>query len=133
MELEDLVGRKKLDAVSFSDASGRFEDADFIKFRLDGVVYCAMEDGEDGYRSSCRELIILDHDDIDNVFPPVDVDCVVRDGVGMYGEDDYILTLYDAITFEVVLNVGTCFVDEYYPYFVAQFFPEAMHINQGVI
>lgn len=134
MELEDLVGRKKLDAVSFSDASGRFGDADFIKFRLDGVVYCATEDEEDGYRSSygelssCEELIILDHDDIDNVFPPVGVDCVVRDS-----EDECILTLYDAITFEVVLNVGTCYIDAYHPYFVAQFFPEAMCINRGAL
>lgn len=128
MELKDLVGRKKLDAVSFSDSTDRFGHASFVKFRLDGVVYCAVEDEDDGYRSLLGELLILDYDDIDNVFPPINVDCVLLDD-----NADYRLILYDVVTSAEVLNVGTCYFDEYYPYFVAQFFPEAMCINQGVV
>jgi len=127
MELKDLVGRKKLDAVSFSDSTDRFGYASFVKFRLDGVVYCAVEDEDDGYRSSLRELLILDHADIDNAFPSIDVDCVYEPDAELD-----LLSIFDIQTRELVLQVGTDYTDEYYPYFVDRFFPEAMCINQGV-
>lgn len=127
MELQDLVGRKKLDAVSFSDSTDRFGSARFVKFRLDGVVHCAVEDEDDGYRSSLGELLILDHADIDNAFPSIDVDCVYEPDAELD-----LLSIFDIQTRELVLQVGADYTDEYYPYFVARFFPEAMCTNQGV-
>lgn len=127
MELKDLIGRKKLDAVSFSDSTDRFGSARVVKFRLDGVVHCAVEDEDDGYRSSLGELIVFDHDDIDNAFPSIDVDCVYEPDAELD-----LLSIFDIQTRELVLQVGTDYTGGYYPYFVARFFPEAMCINRGV-
>jgi hypothetical protein len=127
MELKDLVGPKKLDAVDFCDEHGVFEDSRIIKFRLNGILYCAVEDENDGYRSAMKEITILDSTDVRNIFPSIDVVCIYRDD-----EDFDLLIIFDAETEEIVLEVGTDYVDDWYPYFVSNFFPEAMIINKKV-
>lgn len=63
IEFDALVGEHMLDAVDFATEKiqsygDRFEDAQCMRFRLDGVVYCAIENPDDGYRS-CLDKIIM--------------------------------------------------------------------------
>ena len=127
MELKYLVGTKKLDAVELQSMEGVYGNYNLIKFRLDGIVYCAMEDVEDGYRSSMGYITVLDSDDVKNIFPAIDVICTYDD---RYDSD--LLGIYDAETRELVLEVGTDNADDYYPVFAARFFPEAMITNKKV-
>lgn len=137
-ELKDLVGEHVLDGVDFytERQPGSYadtDDASVCRFRLDGVVYCAIEDPSDGYRSCMRELAVGSKDRMKNVFPAIRV-------IGRYvskDEDSYnehdILELVDAITGRVVLEVGTHNADDYYPSFVANFDPTAMSTNIAVV
>jgi hypothetical protein len=132
MELKDLVGRHTLDAVDFETQKipgwgGGFEDCNCIRFRVDGVVYIALEDPVDGYRSSMRELMIVDCK-MTNVFPEVKVLARHRT-INEYHDIDNVLELIDERTGKVIVEVGTANTDDYYPYFVAKFHPEAMVIN----
>lgn len=137
-ELTDLIGRRRLDAVDFDDEKIKeyygdgYEDASVCRFRLDGVVYIAIEDPSDGYRSSMRELTVANDATMKNVFPAIDVDGRHRTS-GEYGTEDDVLELVDAVTGKVVLEVGTDNVDDYYPGFVASFHPESMVTNADVL
>lgn len=130
--LTDLLGERMLDAVDFTcekihQYSDEYEDASVCRFRLDGVVYMAVEDPNDGYRSSLGSLIVPNDKTMGNVFPPVAV-------IGrMMADDEYekhdVLEFVDAFTGKVVLEVGTANTNDYYPSFVASFHPEAMATN----
>jgi hypothetical protein len=137
MELSDFSGVYSLDGVDFDstqieDYYSRFKDAEVCRFRLNGVIYAVVEDPEDGYRSSLRELVVDDSADMKNVFSPVEVIANhVTDRPGYFsGRSCDILELTDSKTGEIVLEVGTDDTDDYYPYFVASFYPEAMVINK---
>lgn len=135
IELQALAGEHLLDAVDFStedvprwyDASD-FEHCQVMRFRLDGKVYTALENPVDGYRSCMRDLIVSESE-MRNVFQPVRVVARHRSTNGDYAAD--ILELVDAITGRTVIEVGTDNTDDYYPWFVAAFHPEAMAINQA--
>lgn len=135
MELKDLVGKHILDAVDFSSEKNKDEDRSFencsvMRFRLDGVVYVVTEDPEDGYRSSMKEIKIS-NDVIMNIFTPIEVigQYIIKSEDDPCREDD-ILKLVDIKTLETVIEVGTKNIDDYYPYFIANFTPEAMYINK---
>jgi hypothetical protein len=133
MELKEFTGKKMLDGVDFENKSIKtwgenFEDCEVCRFRLDGVVYSAIEDPDDGYRSHMNDLIINELDDMTNAFEPIEVLCRYRDK-GDYGSIDDILELVDTSTSKVVLEVGTSNTDDYYPCFVASFDPTAMVTN----
>jgi len=135
MELKDLVGTKVFDAIDFSTEpvktwSDDFEDSEVCRFRLDGVIYSAIEDPSDGYRSSMRDLAV-EHGHMKNSFEPIEVLCIHQDKDGEYGDTDDLLKLVDTKTGEEVLRVGTRNTDDYYPCYVANFHPEAMIINKG--
>lgn len=139
MNLNDLVGKHMLDAVDFTneaikeDWDDRYVDSAICRFRLDGVVYMAIEDPDDGYRSMMRELVIDENADMKNVFPPIEVLARHRskslDSSIEFQSD--ILDLVDTATGEIVLTVGTEDTNDYYPLFVANFIPEAMITNKG--
>lgn len=50
MELRELTGLHVLDAVDFSMSMSIVEDPQVMSFRVDGIVYMAAEDPDDGYR-----------------------------------------------------------------------------------
>lgn len=134
MKLKNLVGEHTLDAVDFSTErlatyGERFEYCNAMRFRLDGVVYVAIEDPSDGYRSSLGELKVDDARSMTNVFSPVKVIGRHRTKGKYHGEDD-VLELVDSVTGAAVVEVGTDNCDDYYPSFVANFRPEAMAINK---
>lgn len=133
MELKDLVGEHMLDAVDFSTErlptyGDNLEDCNVMRFRLDGVVYVAIEDPDDGYRSSMKELTIDGMASMTNTFPPVKVIGRFRAENDSYGGAD-VLELIDAVTGKAIVEVGTDNSDDYYPWFVSNFTPEAMATN----
>lgn len=134
MELKDLIGLHKLSGVTndmkkFTQTWDKDEtyDAEALTFILDGVAYTALEDHNDGYRSSMQDLKINEYECL-NKFDAVDVFCIHYDKRG-YNHCD-ILDIYDLKTAKVILSIGTDNSDDYYPSFVAYFQPENMIVNQ---
>lgn len=122
MELKHLVGLALLDAVDFYSDSNEYQ---VCRFRLDGLVYVAKEDAEDGYRSMMSELFVSKDSDMKNVFPERLVYCEMEAG------DNDILNIYDTETKQVILSVGTSNFNDWYPCFVAHFDPTAMAKPRG--
>lgn len=137
MELQDLVGKHVLTAVSRVETvelPPQYEysepyHGETFSFVLDGVTYTAREDESDGYRSSMRDIVASDTP-LSNTFPPEEVVGRIRTE-GEYGQDD-VLELVSVATGEVVLEVGTENVDDYYPAFVAGWWPERLSCNRSV-
>lgn len=136
MELKDLVGEHLLDSVDFSNEQVKtwgdeFEACQVMRFRLDGKVYTATEDPDDGYRSSMSQITVGDWW-MTNVFTPVRVVGRHRT-VYEYGGSSDVLELVDVGTGKTVIEVGTDNDndndDDYYPSFVANFDPTAMTPN----
>ncbi len=128
MKLKNITGTKVLDAVDFQTENAVNSGySQICRFRLDGVVYVAVEDPDDGYRSMMEELLIDNDATMKNVFIGCNVVCnhIEKNG----DEDDDILELVDAKTQKTVLRVGTGNYNDYYPYFVAEFDPLAMEVN----
>ena len=123
MTLDDLVtdGHRILTGCD----KGIDGDACTITFVLDGRAYRASEDPADGYRSCLGEIIEVPAASVINVFPP----CIVRTEKVETADMD-VLRLVDVVTGEVVLHVGTENTADYYPYYVAYFWPNHMAINQ---
>jgi hypothetical protein len=136
MELKELVGLHKLDAVDYFteevvpyEGAEYFDTANCIVFRFDGVAYRAIENPSDGYRSSMEKIDVLPNAIMKNVFPSIEVFCRYLDE-GTYGESSDLLIVHDLINSKVVLEVGTKNSSDYYPSFVANFRPENMAINE---
>jgi len=138
-KLEDLVGLRILDAVDFEtlsepayEGADYFEDANTCRFRLDGVIYVAVENPSDGYRSSMRELRRQRKNTktrLVNVFPPTQVFGVWMDeSPRSYGAAD-LVTFYATANAKPILTVGTRNTDDYHPSFVAHFRPENLPAN----
>ncbi len=127
MDLKRLEGKRTLDAVDMSVTNvvscGYDEEANTVRFRLDGNVYEAIEDPDDGYRSYMGDITTPIDQTVNNVFPPVAVICV-HDG-------DYfdILKINDAETGKTILEIGTDDVDDYYPIAIVRYDPTAMITN----
>lgn len=136
MELSDLVGEHELSGVDsgvlrvdHSWGGGDYA-ANRLLFVLDGVAYQAIEDDNDGYRSSMGEITTAPLDEVANRFPPVRVvGSYLTRRDDSYGNSCDILRLTDVVTGQTVLEVGTDNTGDYYPSFTADFWPEAMCIN----
>jgi hypothetical protein len=127
--LEDLVGEHLLSAVDMDTEQVQqwddcFEDCQVIRFRLDGKTYTAVEDPSDGYRSSMKYIAVTD-DPIKNSFAPVRVLARMKPNDDYYYVNDVLEFIYLG-NGQVVLEVGTRNVDDYYPSFVGSFYPENM-------
>lgn len=133
MELKDLVGGHELSGVDTTiekvvGYDGRYEDINVVRFVLDGITYKAIEDGEDGYRSSCKELVVSD-EKVSNTFPPQKVIGKMKDNSPDQIND--IIQFIDMVTQKIVLEVGTENTDDYYPYCILSWHPENLAINIG--
>ena len=102
----------------------KFQDAACINFTLDGITYTAIEDPDDGYRSSLEAVFITGKADTINEFQPIEV-LVVDPDIDGYD----IIQIYDTENGMLILEIGTCKTDYYYPYFIGNFYPENMSIN----
>ena len=127
MTLQELTGPHTLDAVDYYTFTERGDDCGAIRFRLDGISYAAVEDPEDGWRSSMKDLMVVDEPML-NVFPPTDVVCAYRSR-SEYGECD-LLDFVAVANGKVVLTVGTDNTDDWYPFYVGQWQPENLPHNE---
>lgn len=133
LNLESLSGLNILDGVDFVNPKipeyDRFVDSQLCRFRLNGTTYMAVEDPNDGYRSSMRYLLTSSEPPA-NIFEPIEVCGVYCDRTG-YNHND-IIKFYCLYTGKLVLEVGTDNSDNYYPCFVAAFYPENIKHNDRV-
>lgn len=136
MKLEDFVGHGELSGVDTGHEQIKaywgdgFEDCQTISFVIDNRAYMAIEDPDDGYRSSMKEIKEIPVGLIKNRFPPCDVVGVMRGNDGYNNSDrHYVVDFIDTRTGKIVLSVGTANEDDYYPMFEARFSPENMAIN----
>ena len=140
MQLQELTGEHTLDAVDFNTVTitpcyGSTDSCGVMLFRLDGKVYAATEDPDDGYRSCMRELTVSDAP-MTNTFEPIRVIGRHRERMDEeYHENDTsdILELVDAVTGLIVITVGTENTNDYYPWYEAKFNPENMAPNAEVV
>ncbi len=132
VELKDLVGAHKLSGVDFESQEveiySSMETVEVCRFRLDGKIYTAIQNPDDGYRSSMKELIVSDSGEMKNQFEPVPVFCIHRT-VANYGNSADILDIFDAQNAKLILAVGTDNTDDYYPCFISSYTPENMSVN----
>lgn len=122
--LTDLRGKHILTGVdrettSVNNGYGH-EDCEVIRFCLDGLVYVATEDPEDGYRSCMKDIFIDPNKPIKNTFKPVEVYGKMRAGTRYETNDVIEFWRKD----KLILAVGTSNTYDYYPSFVADFHPE---------
>ncbi len=129
MELKDLVGLHTLSGVSTENKTlphtymdDETYDASVISFILDGKVYTAIEDSNDGYRSAMGELKV-DVFQCHNTFEPIRVLAIHEtEQRGSYNSAD-VLVFY-GMNGLPILSVGTSNSDDYYSSFVSYFQPE---------
>jgi hypothetical protein len=117
MALDDLVGYHYLSGCEPGTLENGEISANYFKFVLDGKIYVAIEDPDDGYRSCMDSILVEPEGEIHNVFEPVLVYCECEPG-----ED--VLNITHAVTNELIISVGTENHDGYYPYFVQRFYPQ---------
>lgn len=122
MNLDDLVGEHLLSGI----AHGALGDSATISFTLDGRTFTAVQDPEDGYRSCMRSF-----------YPePVNSTCKVQFlsirvlARMVPDKSSKILELIVIETGKTVLEVGTRDIDDYYPCWVGNWFPENLPVNQ---
>lgn len=133
IELKNLIGRHKLSGVEISNKNiksgydDEYEDCQCISFVIDGKTCTAIEDPEDGYRSSMKEIRV-NLVPLKNTFEPVDVICSYKETED--GNDCEILEIRDIKSNKVVLEVGTDNTDDYYPSFICCWMPGNLSINK---
>jgi hypothetical protein len=131
MELKDLVGKHFLSGVDYSlikSTEEYGEDCNCIDFILDDVVYSAIEDPGDGYRSYMEDLEINRKDaNVANKFKSVEVYIIKRCNNDYKNND--IIDIYDVITNKIVLSIGTDNIDDYYPCYIGEWSPENLSLN----
>jgi hypothetical protein len=134
IDMQSLVGKRLLSGVDESEISvkqygDRFENCQCINFILDGVTYTAIENPDDGYRSS-MDKIIVSGTKVTNTFAPIEVLVSYRDKTeGSYKGNCEILDFADTKNGKRVMEIGTDDSDDYYPSFVANWSPENLSIN----
>lgn len=127
IELSSLVGEHLLSGCDCTteqvlDYGETHVSAGVMRFVLDGKVYEAIEDPEDGYRSSLEGLQLAEGKTVENMFPAIKVMGVHRtERKHDYGtENDDVLELRDE-NGKTILEVGTSDIDDYYPGCVMNF------------
>lgn len=123
MEFKDLVGQQILNGFDRETITVRGEDAEVCYLDLGGTVYRVSEDPDDGYRSSADgPKIVTDHVMVNRFRYSVMVTAEHRDK-DRWGASD-VLVLRSQRTNEVVLEIGTDNIDDYYPSYVCNWSPE---------
>ena len=125
--LRTLTGFEGGITIQRKDSYFHDEDSYAVIFILDDVTYMAIEDVNDGYRSSLEQLIITDRE-CKNKIPPHLVRGKFRKD-DTYGKNDTV-EFIDVITNSVVMAIGTDNIDDYYPGCVMEFNPTELAVNK---
>ena len=89
------------------------------KFKIDDLVFEALEDPNDGYRSSLGAVVVTDDNGNYHKRPLAKVKMIYDDS----GED-LLHKLIDVDTNHLWLTIGTGEFGDYYPYFMFRFNPD---------
>lgn len=125
--LQDLVGEHIMDITPTTDIKHPFDsDANGIDFSLDGIIYMAFENPDDGYRSYLGALLAFKGEAYSLGWKNYEyvrrkVTCVYRDK-SEYGVAE-LLDIIDVETGKLWVSVGTDNSDDYYPFFVGRITP----------
>jgi hypothetical protein len=118
--LEGVHELSGVDQYTFADKDRYDEEANGIHFMLDGKCYLAIEDPDDGYRSSLR-WIEKTRKKPKNQFKPIRVRVVFE-----MTEQYELLTFFKWKSDKMVMQIGTDNCDDYYPSFIGYFDPSAV-------
>ncbi len=105
------------------------EESQVIRFELDNIIYVAVEDNNDGYRSAMDKIFIDTKSNIKTRIPGHKVYAKRRNG-DRYSKNDTI-EFIDIITNDLVLAIGTDNWDDYYPMFVNEWDITNLAINKA--
>lgn len=122
MELKELQGTHIWSGIEVGQVDD--EDGLCFKFTLDGITYLAIEDEDDGYRSFMRELQVSSKP-CNTPLPDILVRCEYEDEI----EQD-ILKIYEVASGNLILALGTDYIDDGYPCCIMEYHPERLSINQ---
>jgi hypothetical protein len=133
-ELKSLVGDGLFEIVPMKAAHPFDSDADGVCFTLNDVTYLAFEDPSDGYRSSLGQLLACQGPaysiggDANITYIREEVICAhVETSEGHDGDD--ILEVRSKETGGIIFRVGTANMDDYYPWFVNEWWPQNLSAN----
>jgi hypothetical protein len=134
VELDHFIGKSfVLTAVATGQIpvanSYAGEHANTLTFVLSGVTYQVVEDPNDGYRSSMREINVLPAVTLTNQFPPVKVVGERVPDDDHYKKDMVVLKRMDNGL--PILEFGTHNTHDYYPSFVGDFRVENLPGNEA--
>ena len=93
-------------------------------FKLDELVFEALEDPDDGYRSSLGAILVREDTKLFHRLPiaKVIVDGINNGSMDKGGIDGHVLR--DVDTNHIWLKIGTGDTDDYYPYFAFNYTPD---------
>ena len=134
---KDLAGDHILSGVELGQALHKRwageENCNYVKFTVDGTHYQAFEDPSDGYRSYCDDLETVS-EPCRTPLPDIEVEIRYVDTKhldGFWSEDCDIIQFIDKANKQVILEVGTENVGDYYPSCIFHYYPENMSCNSG--
>lgn len=124
--LRDLVGEHILNCAARTDVRHPFyDDKSGIAFALDEDIYFVFEDLNDGYRSTAAPILKASGPSYEFWEPEYIQRRVLIRYVtkGEYDGEDDIIEVIDIGTGHLWMRVGTKNIDDYYPSFVAEWYP----------
>lgn len=137
VKLKDLAGDHTLSGVELGQAlregwAGK-ENCNYVKFTVDGTHYQAFEDPSDGYRSYCDDLETVS-EPCRTPLPDIEVEIKYVDACRIddfWTRDCDIIQFIDKANKQVILEVGTENVGDWYPSCIFHYYPENMSCNSG--
>ena len=139
VEISDIVGKAKLKGIDIfaedrkpnmwaddKDDGYDMESCAVCRIILNRRGYEFWENPEDGYRSTHNGPIIISAGLVKNIFAPVDVVVMHVDKQYTYSEECNIVKIVNIANGETILDVGTRDVDDYYPCWTCNYYPEAI-------
>lgn len=129
LQLEDLAGLHVLDGrgefiLDKDEDAYRYDNCTAWLLRLDDIIYLFQEDPSDGYRSSLKEVRVVQRSDIPSggfvEFAPIVVMCRMQTKPGPWRTEDHRLYGVHEGTGRVIFEVGTENIGDYYPSFIAR-------------
>ena len=134
--LKDLCGTHLFQGIevsmkkntSSSSIFQEYENCQVVRIMLDGETFEFMENPDDGYRSFCEDVIISN--DIPRyTFPDYEIICKMKPD-DKYSKHE-VLIAEDPNAGLTIFEIGTLYVDDYYPCWHFEYHPENMHCNKG--
>lgn len=140
MELKDLIGEHDFTfAPNLAVRHPIDADANGVMFGLDKRIYLMFEDPSGGYRSTAGPLLSFEGAPYElggegwspEYLRNQRVVCVHETRDETYGGENDILSIRSARTGKEIMRVGTANVDDYYPGFVSEWFPDHLDANDS--